>query len=264
MLVCCMTKRQSVAERNRERARKELELNDYASSAEELDARADERAKEAPKELYCLVYYYHIARYLVAIYQSRYKKVPVQVWNEYRSALDHMMRYYGNSDCHLTIIIENGNEECKNQILAAERHMLRAALDACKYLCIDSDDLTKDLIKIFRRNMFQCKLLNIDFSSLAKRREEARVKNLRASTMDFGLGNSISSDKDVLNLYLIAFFDYNDLVKEMRKLQIDVSSSRAIIAGFRRQVAVRERIEFFVFGVVSSLLGTVLYMRLWP
>ena len=48
------------------------------------------------------VYYYTIARYLVALFEAHSYSLPIQVWNEYRNSLDHLIRSFLTNDPSVT------------------------------------------------------------------------------------------------------------------------------------------------------------------
>ena len=61
---------------------------------EELLAEAQKQAQRVEEfNLKKATKLYFLARYFVAVYESRFSQIPIQVWNEYRNALDHYFRY---------------------------------------------------------------------------------------------------------------------------------------------------------------------------
>jgi hypothetical protein len=91
---------------------------------EELEKGAQLTAKNAQAEFQHTAYLYTMARYLVALNEGRHHNIPIQVWNEYRNALDHLYR-------HLI-----GRE---GQVKKMEEHIQRAVLDAAKTYCHEAD-----------------------------------------------------------------------------------------------------------------------------
>lgn len=106
----------------------------FESTSEILEA-ARNVVSEAPEELRESIEPYFIARYFVTIYEVRKGEIPIQVWNEYRNALDHLFRHLVNQEKQL-------ND--KSQIKSMQKHFLRAALDVLKLHIHRTQDYLKE------------------------------------------------------------------------------------------------------------------------
>jgi len=147
------------------------------------------------------IYYYTISRALVAIFEANSYKLPVQVWNEYRNSLDHLMRSAMADD-------ENAR---KKQLNSSRGHLLRACLDITKLLCTFTDDWFKGLKK--SKVYFSYSLVdNGNFlRDLENQYVVARNLMINAKTHDMHLGNDSTTDDGIVDLYLDAYFAYKKL-----------------------------------------------------
>ena len=68
---------------------------------------------------------YLYTRYFVVVFESRYGAIPIQVWNEYRNALDHFFRFQ----------LDGGASEAQDHMQKMDGHLQRAALDILKIFC---------------------------------------------------------------------------------------------------------------------------------
>lgn len=147
------------------------------------------------------IYYYTISRALVAIFEANSYKLPVQVWNEYRNSLDHLMR----------AAITNDEDAEKKQLNSSRGHLLRACLDITKLLCTYTDDWFKGLKK--SKAYFSYSL--VDNGSFLRDLEHqyvvARNLMINAKTHDMHLGNDSTKDDEIVDLYLDAYFAYKKL-----------------------------------------------------
>lgn len=84
-----------------------------------------------------IVEVYYIARYFMSWFESRETpEVPIQVWNEYRMAMDHFMRS-----------LTSGEEENEAQLRRMDAHLQRAALDVLKLLFTSMSDNCNDFFQ---------------------------------------------------------------------------------------------------------------------
>lgn len=67
-------------------------INDISDKDGLKDLATDSVNRTQDAKLKSSIYYYTISRALVAIFEANSYKLPVQVWNEYRNSLDHLMR----------------------------------------------------------------------------------------------------------------------------------------------------------------------------
>ena len=95
-------------------------------SPREVFERARGHANKAPAPLRQSLYLYYISRYQVSLYETAFGAMPRQLLNEYRSGLDHFMRFLSSGNP-----LDNDDEH--HNLHKMERHLQRAVLDICKY-----------------------------------------------------------------------------------------------------------------------------------
>ena len=147
------------------------------------------------------VYYYTIARYLVALFEAHSYSLPIQVWNEYRNSLDHLIRSF----------LTNDPSAIEGQLKASRGHLLRACLDIIKLLCTYHDDWFKKL----KDSKAYFTFALVDNGSFLRNLEEqyviAKKAMINAKTLDINLGTDSKADTQVVDLYLDAYFAYKEL-----------------------------------------------------
>jgi hypothetical protein len=94
------------------------------SFEKEFDKYMDSALKINPEhEMYRELLYYNFSlRYFIAYYEARFDKIPLQVYNEYRMAFDHFMRFF----------IDKKEKNDWNKALS---HTRRGVLDILKLNC---------------------------------------------------------------------------------------------------------------------------------
>ncbi len=166
------------------------------STREELENAASETAETAPDEYKQSTYLYFLARFLVAVYEAKFGEIPIQVWNEYRNALDHFYRYITKPDLG------------KQHLTRMEGHVQRAVLDVAKIFCHDSQGKFNDLLE---NENDQCLRLvdNGHFhTQLCKLKTSSEGLFTKAKIADSALGDNAKTNKEVLTRYLDAYFSY--------------------------------------------------------
>lgn len=184
-----------------------LAIAEVYRSRESLCAAAGEASAGSPEDLRRLVYFYYIARYLVAVFESHHFELPIQVWNEYRNAFDHFMR-------HLSPATDPSDG---NQIKKMELHIQRAVLDVAKLLCArycdaigqDVEHWGGDVLDLVGEGNFHADI----------RKELAAATDLLilAKTNDSNLGKYNWLDIQLINNFLDAVFKF----AHIRRLLID-------------------------------------------
>lgn len=140
---------------------------------------------------------YYIARIMVASYEAIAQALPIQVWNEYRNSLDHLMRYTADPSETTLVHLER-----------VESHIQRAVLDICKYLCLEMHDIIARLIerdgveclRLVDNGAFYTKILNLTAS--------AEEKFTKAKISDNQLGKYFTPNDEVIRRYLEPCFLY--------------------------------------------------------
>ena len=173
---------------------------DIFDSKEKLEEAASSIATEAPEALYQPTYLYFLARFLVIFYEVNFAELPVQVWNEYRNALDHHFRSLTGKD----------NEETSKHLRKMEGHLQRAVLDICKLSCHKTEErFAKALIL---ENQQALRLVDngefyLQVNDLFKKAKNAFVS---AKAWDLGLGDGANLDRTIVGKYLEAFYSYRN------------------------------------------------------
>jgi len=179
----------------------DFNINDIVNKAE-LKALAEQSLNLCTQDaMKSPVYYYAMARYLVAVFEAHSLTLPVQVWNEYRNSLDHLMRSFLTSD----------PTKIESQIRASRGHLLRACLDVIKLLCAIHHDWFKGL-KESKAYFTYALVDNGNFlRDLEDKYSRAQQLSISAKTQDINLGHDIVLDTQIVDLYLDAYFAYKEL-----------------------------------------------------
>lgn len=183
----------------------------FKSTKEILDA-AEELVSNAPDGLKNAIKPYFISRYFVALFEARHGEIPIQVWNEYRNAFDHLFRFLVSQDT--------------TQIKDVEKHLLRAALDILKLYIHTTSDTIKKEIDSHKPEVLRL-VDNGDFLEDINSSHKNHVNAFEsAKVSDLALGNNSNKNGDVLRKYLDTAFEFKILVtkidskaKEIRKAQ---------------------------------------------
>jgi hypothetical protein len=175
-------------------------------SRQALCEAADEAASGVSSPVFrSSVFLYYIARYLVAVYEARCQELPIQVWNEYRNALDHFMRH----------VAAGGNEaqDDAHHLHRMEGHIQRAVLDVTKILCVKSHDAITHEIEAWGPNILDA----IDGGSFRAdiRRSLMEATDLleEAKTNDAQLGHDAWVNRFVIERFLDSFFKFDQIVR---------------------------------------------------
>ena len=183
------------------------------NSPEELLSEAQQVSSKAPQNLKESIEPYFVSRYFVAVYEARHGEIPIQVWNEYRNALDHLFRYLVSS------------ENNTGQINSAHKHFLRAALDILKlHIHKTQESINKTVTAL---NPKVVKLVdNGEFiTHLNKNISEATNLFERAKINDSRLGDDKNKNSSVLKDYLNAAFAFEKIGIEFNEKQYAIKNA---------------------------------------
>jgi len=189
------------------------ELKLFVSKEELIDS-AKAQSLKAPAEFVTATYYYFIARYYVAVFESRFAHIPIQVWNEYRNALDHFFRFQTTED-----------KDSSNQIKKMEGHLLRATLDVLKIFCHKSlEDIEKEFSK---HDLAILSLVDNGgyLTELTLNKNKAQECFELAKTQDSRLGNLAIEDITILELYLDSAMKLDNIILSSRVKQESVNKA---------------------------------------
>ena len=189
----------------------------FFENLDELLEKAKEEADKVDAGLKESVKLYFIARYFVAIFEARYGKIPIQVWNEYRNALDHYFRWQTTK--------KSSGDTHRGRM---ERHLQRAALDILK-IFVHETILTieewhsKFSIEVY--NLVDNGKFRPEFIELEKK---VRANFEEAKISDSILGESDEDDDKVLAMYLNAAYAADSLKLKLLDRQTDFERAQSI------------------------------------
>lgn len=224
----------------------------FTSPRELFDA-ADQQVKHACSELKPSVFYYFVARYLVVLFEAANAQIPLQVWNEYRNALDHFMRHATNPNGGAGL---PHNED--SHIQKMERHLLRATLDTCKLLTVKSQEKVAWLVEHWGKETLDMIDGGRLYLSIENCRKEAIVLLEQAKATDFKLGGDFDSDKEVILQYLEALFKINEAHDFMIDNNIALNSAKLKLSQLKENFSKKQLSVNAGFTVLGAILGTIL------
>ncbi|WP_208108612.1 hypothetical protein [Candidatus Thiosymbion oneisti] len=163
------------------------------------------------------------ARYLVAMFESLAFRLPIQVWNEYRNALDHFMRY-----------ISYPNSETKLNLRRMEGHIQRAVLDMCKIICFRMND---KLEKQIESDSIPCLRLVEDnfYERLLNDKRDCLRQLAHAKTVDHGLGENVGTNMEIVKNYLVPALGMLALWRRYEDNRLSIEKVAQILLEERRQ-----------------------------
>jgi hypothetical protein len=228
---------------------------------EDLVKRALRQAGKAPEEYKKSVELYYITRYFVSVFEARNHELPLQVWNEYRNALDHFFRYITDSDftpsSNATVL---DNEKIKHdQLVKMDGHLTRAALDVIKLTCHASDENIAKLMAQFNIEA----LSFIDNGSFVKtirsKVSTAQQTFLLAKTEDYDYGQDIRKNKQIISRYLDAAFAFEEIRQIIDTKIIDIDSATNKLKSISKAVENNTRKNSFIPNVSASLIASIIF-----
>lgn len=224
----------------------------YKTKAE-LSAAAQNQADKVTDPFKQPTYLYFIARYFVAVFECRFGEIPVQVWNEYRNALDHFFRHLTNNEVA-------GKAPCK-QIEKMEGHLQRAALDVIKINCHRTQDSVREFNKSYKPEVIRLVDNGSFFTYLLEETAKAELFFEKAKIYDNHLGETAGQDKEVLDKYLEAVYVFDALkikligkVKELEKANLTYNS----IQDKASKGSIKH--HFLVHVAAYLLMGVLVYL----
>jgi len=213
----------------------------------DLESAATEVSNIAPEDYQHSVFLYFIARYLVAVFEAKFAQLPIQVWNEYRNALDHFFR-------HIT-----SGAESSRHLAKFEGHIQRAVLDIAKTIChMSAERFAADMEK---ENTEALRLVNDGdfYSELLNKSHEAEKSFIQAKVTDGELGEDRSVNKQVLGLYLDACFKYFQLEDFLNANRIKIDKATSKFINIQSNAAHEASKHSFKEHVKASLVGKVIW-----
>lgn len=228
----------------------------FHSSIEILEA-AKTKVNQAPEILRDSIEPYFIARYFVAIFEARNGQIPIQVWNEYRNALDHLFRYLVDAEKDLAT---------KSQIKSMQKHFLRAALDILKLHIHRTQDYLKEFSNKYNPRVLDLvdngsfiKEYNRDLRNAEKLFEQAKI-------MDIELSDNHSDNSSVLIRYLDAAFASEKLREDIEQSIEKIAIAQSHYDGIDHKAhkhSFYEGVKIHLVASIISFLGGVLLTSMY-
>jgi len=242
---------------------------DLFRTREALCEAADRAATGVAEPLQQSVFLYYLARYLVSVYEARYTELPIQVWNEYRNALDHFMRHVSATGCD---VATDGSHHLRRM----EGHVQRAVLDVTKMLCVQCHDAINQDVEHWGPEVLDL-IDGGNFRSEVRQVQQEAIGLLEhAKTNDAQLGQYTWLNREVIERYLDAFYTFDRVLRAFTEKHLTLANAKrqwetlaarnnqlreqAIAAAQAeiRPVAIRRAVYVgLVTGVPMALLGAV-------
>lgn len=162
---------------------------------EDLIKKAEEQALKVEENYRHSVYLYFIARYFVSVHEAKFGTIPIQVWNEYRNALDHFFRHLTNTkDSHI-YKMEGHLQRAVLDILKIYSHMVQTEVNKLK------EEFDSDILNLVDNGSFLTKLIK-DIKDSEDLFIEAKIK-------DNSLGEDAQTNKEIVGYYLDTVFSFD-------------------------------------------------------
>lgn len=206
----------------------------------DLEANARTVSQRADSSMHRVVRLYYLTRYLVVQYETLFGLIPIQVWNEYRNALDHYIRH----------ITDAGSGHVKSM----EGHFQRALLDICKLHCHGVGDL---FVKRYKEIDGKALTLvdNGNFAgSVRAAQDAANAMFMRAKVIDLALGDDAQQNDEVLSTYLEAAYAHFSLLQMLRDKRSEIDRAYQAATAIKHE----SRKEHIFLALIAKLIAWVL------
>lgn len=228
------------------------------NNKDELLEDAFKAAESSPRVYQKSVEYYYFTRYFVSVFEAYHYELPIQIWNEYRNALDHFFRHLSNVGLTPEEQDEQKGSHKSNQLKAMEAHLIRAALDMLKIIAVKGDDWYQETLKSHPEEM----LVLVDDGNFLSKTKNKYAEAIRltvvAKTKDQHLGTSVQKNDKAIRAYLDAAFAYNEL-REMFDNNIEnISKARINYKSISDDAEAKTHKKSFVPNVFAGIVATVI------
>lgn len=224
---------------NKTNADVEQYLNDAIEDISKFKSLPEEASKSIlldDSEFKHAIYLYFLTKQVIAIYESKIERIPLQIYNEMRNALDHYFRSI--------LIIEDNEEEQKKyrdkNIKRLEGHIQRALLDVVKLTCAAIIDNVRFKNKKFGEKAIMLVNHGEFYKELASLIKEAELSLVDAKYSEYIIGRNNKQDLDSTDKYLKALIFhlkvdefYKDSLKNLYwgKAKVYILSSAQFASG---------------------------------
>ncbi len=204
----------------------------FFQSREELEKAAREISLGAEDKYRHSVYLYFIARFMVSLFEATVGKIPIQVWSEYRSTIDHHMRYLTQNDPNNI-----------RQINRMEGHLQRAILDICK---LYTQRLIEKLEKRIEGDTIEVlRLVDSErfYEHLRTGIDDLVNAYAATKTQDFNLGVERGTDDSIVGKYLEVSFIAWQLLLNYQRARHDIEVAAASRKNIQADITVKIKSE---------------------
>jgi len=222
----------------------------FFQSQNELEAAAKAAVQLADAKYQHSAYLYFIARFMVSIFEATVSAIPIQVWNEYRSALDHHMRYLTQED----------SSEL-HQIHRMEGHLQRAVLDVCKLFTHRMLDQLEKGIKADTIEILRMVDSGRFYETLRTGIDKTTEHFAGVKTHDNTLGNEKETDESIIGEYLDVAFRAWNLFLLYHRARHDIETAAATYANIEKktEATVKGEKESWLKRMFDDVTGHTLF-----
>ena len=228
------------------------------ASADEIFTKAGETSNSVPETLRYSIFLYYLSRYFVAVFEARFGRLPLQVWNEYRNTLDHFFRHVTKADQGKVFVDSSGH------LQKMEGHAQRAVLDICKISCLFNQRHLDDLIIEHGRDVLELVDNGTFYSDLLAKRQHAILAFERAKIADSGLGSDNAANKDVVHTYVQAVFNFQILIASFDDRADAILRCRERVVSLKHHSGLRKLFSEVAVHLISAAIGFLIALALPP
>jgi hypothetical protein len=197
-------------------------------------------------------YLYFIARYFVSVYEAKFGVIPIQVWNEYRNALDHFFRSLTNPN--------------STHLKKMQGHLQRAVLDVLKLYCHSVQDQVRKLKDDFKPEVLRL----VDNGNFSKQLDisikESEELFILAKVMDNSLGDNSHTNKEIVSKYLDAVFSFDNIYRNIIEKAEDITNAKNNHSSIRNKAekgSFKEHMKthyiFYISWTILSFIAQSIY-----
>ncbi|WP_162801332.1 hypothetical protein [Azospirillum brasilense] len=229
-----------------------MSATDRIRSASELLCNADEVAQAVPKALEQSIRLYYVSRYLVAVFEARFGQLPLQVWNEYRNALDHFFR-------HVTAAQGRDifSSEEQGHLRKMEGHIQRAVLDICKFFCVRNRIHIDEQILAYGKNVLELVDHGTFYSGVLSDRQAALRAAEAAKIADSALGEDARTNSEIVSRYVNAVFCFEKIIISFEDHQKAIGQCQQLVAAQERRFGFKSVFVGLLINLLSAFVGYI-------
>lgn len=228
-----------------------------ARSYSDLIESAQIIAEQSPAQYKGIVSAYYLSRFFLAKFESIAHSLPIQVMNEYRNSLDHVIRSF----------TANEDKEVM-QLRKAEGHILRALGDSVKLTC---HELGQQIERQLSLHSARSLSLIDNGQFLAEvRSKQHRAEKLfeQAKILDVTRGSvdELGISADPLRGYIDAAFAYEEALEQLNaasSILSQLSFSEEVRAKYKAKARLNAIVSSAGFSVGCGVLAGLFFKEPW-